>query len=434
MVRKAVSSWSVTGVTYSYTSRCYLPIGEGGAIYTNNTDLIIDNSVFNKNSAYKGGAIASKYVSAAASAKSNVDLIITNSSFINNRANDTKVRENKDLVDNYNYNNNHDGGAIYGAFNKFRLYGSDFRDNQAINDGGALYVQSGDALIDLCNFIGNRAGSSGGALFISNNFLITRTVISNNSARYGGALTYDSYYYYGHVQNNLNIYNSTISDNMALADMRYNYWGPTQLNGRPANADNSVYNFPNIRIGSRLSEYVNWIIPKEDNNEDDNPATPINTDDGDNTPGTVNPTSTNTHSSTNINIGEGDSNSVGGYGGTVIGPSGNSNKLGSNLGEGDGGASNPIGNIIDALLPKGIDIPVPRTIPNTNTGNPDFIYQDIPSYNPTSSDPISPVPVNPNPVNPIPIDNGGNGKNNNVNTQNGTAEGSSVSRYFWFSG
>ncbi|MBE6506277.1 MAG: adhesin [Methanobrevibacter millerae] len=447
MVRKAVSTWSVTGVTYSYTSRCSLPVGEGGAIYTNRTDLIIDNSVFNRNSAYKGGAIATKYVSASARSKSDVDLTITNSSFINNRANDTKIYKDNDLVNNYNYNNNHDGGAIYGAFNKFRLYSSDFIDNQAVNDAGAVYAQSGDALIDLCNFIGNRAGSSSGALFISNNFLITRTVISNNSARYGGALTYDSYFYYGHVQNNLNIYNSTITNNMALiaggamrigqanvtihysniydnfapesstisssyitsdssrvlADMRYNYWGPTQLNGRAANADNSVYNFPNVRMGSRLREYVTWIVQKEDN---DDPVTPVNTDDGDNTPSGTTPVSTNTHSSTGTSIGGGNGNS-GGYSGDVIGPSGNSNKQGSNMGYGEGGqydgpgALTPIGNIIDDAVARGINIPVP-VIPNTNTGNPEFIYQDIPSYETKNT--------------------------NDVNTQNGSAEGNSVSR------
>ena len=85
--------------------------------------------------------------------------------------------------------------------------------------------------------------------------------------------------------------------------MRYNYWGPTQLNGRPANADNSVYNFPNIRIGSRLSNIVTWFIPKEPAN-DDNPATPSSPTPEDSTPGTVDPTGTNSHSATNTNIGD----------------------------------------------------------------------------------------------------------------------------------
>lgn len=462
MIKKAISVYSVEGNRYSYSSMCELPIGEGGAIYTNNTDLIIDNTVFNKNSAYKGGAIATKYVGASNSFKSDVDLIITNSSFICNSANDTKIKENSELVDNYNYNNYHDGGSIYGAFNKFNVFNSDFKDNKALNDGGALYVQSPDASIDLCNIIGNRAGSSGGALFISNNFLITRTIISNNSARYGGALTYDSYYYYGHVQNNLNIYNSTISDNMALisggamrvgqanitvhysnihdnfapesntisssyittdktrlaADFTNNYWGPTQLNGKPANADNSVYNFPNVKIGSRLSEYVSWIIPKEDTGDDINPVTPVNPQNPDNNPD-VNPTSTDSRSSTNNVIGKGDGNSAGGNKGNVIGPNGNPNNRGSNMGDGDGGQYNGPGlpqglsNVIEDAVSRAIGIPTHSSIPNTNTGNPEFIYQDIPSY-----DPISPNSDN----------NGNGGSNTNVNTQNGTANGNSMSK------
>ena len=470
MIRKAASTWSVTGITYSYSSMCNLSVGEGGAIYSNNTSLIIDNTVFNKNSAHKGGAIATKYVGASNTAKSNVDLIITNSSFINNRAEDTKVR-NGGFEDNYLYNNNHDGGAVYGAFNKFNALNSNFLDNQAVNDGGALYAQSGDALIDLCNIVGNRAGSTGGGLFISNNFLITRTVITNNSARYGGALSYDSYYYYGHVQNNLNIYNSTISDNMALisggamrvgqanitvhqsniynnfapesstissayitsdssrvvADMRYNYWGPTQLNGRPANADDSVYNFPNMRLGSRLSEIVSWITPKEDEDNGDGPASPVNPQDtGGDTPSVVNPTQTNSHSSTNANIGRGTGNSEGGYSGNVIGPNGNHEGQGSNLDDGDGGQysgpglpnPNTSGNLIDDVVAKVIGIPLPSPNPNTNTGNPEFIYQNIPSYNPTNND---------NSVNPD-INSGGNGRNSNINAQNGTAQGNSVSK------
>ena len=494
MVRRGVSSWSVTGVTYSYTSMCNVPVGQGGAIYTNSTDLIIDNSVFNKNSADRGGAIAGKYAGPSAYQKLNVDVIITNSSFVNNRAEDTKTNGNTDLVDNYQYNNNHDGGAIYGAFNKFHALNSEFRDNQASNDAGALYVQSGDAFIDLCNFIGNRAGSSGGAMFISNNFLITRTVISNNSARYGGALNYDSYFYYGHVQNNLNIFNSTISDNMALisggamrvgqanitihqsniydnfapesstisssyitsdsnrvsADMRYNYWGPTQLNGRPANADNSVYNFPNIRIGSRLSNIVTWFIPNEPA-EDDTPLTPVDSGNNENNPGTVNPTGTNSHSATNINIGGGNGNSGRGYGGNVNGPSGTPNGQGVNLGDGDGGqytgpgSSSSTGSTIGGVIPKGINVPTPGSIPSANTGNPEFVNPNVPSYNPSSPNPINSNPIAPksiimNPIipdiiipdsidpSPISPNSNGGGDNSNMDAQNGTANGNSVSR------
>lgn len=423
MVKKSLSAWSISGNhTYSYTSECNLLVGVGGVIFTNNTDVYIDNSEFNKNSAWKGGAIASNYASASALFKSNVDLIIKNSSFINNRAQDTKVYDNSKLPETYIYGDGYDGGAIYGAFNKFNVLESDFMSNQVKHDGGALYVQSPNALIDLCNFIGNRAGVSGGALFVSNNFLITRTIISNNSAIYGGAINYDSYYYYGHVQNNLNIYNTTISDNMALnaggafrvgqanitvhysniynnfapegttvsssyitsnpnivlADMRYNYWGPVQQNGRPANADNSVYNFPNIKLGSRLKDKVVWILSPDNNN--DEPSVPVNP--GSDTNANVNPVNTNTNTATNSNIG-------GQSSGFVIGPNGASPNPGSNMGFGDGGDYNGpnvsgSSNTISNAIPTNIGIPTRNSLPSSDA-NPGMVRPDIPNYSPSNN-------------------------------------------------
>ena len=236
------------------------------------------------------------------------------------------------------------------------------------------------------------------------------------------------------IYNNFAPESSTISSayitsdsSRVVADMRYNYWGPTQLNGRPANADDSVYNFPNMRLGSRLSEIVSWITPKEDEDNGDGPASPVNPQDtGGDTPSVVNPTQTNSHSSTNANIGRGTGNSEGGYSGNVIGPNGNHEGQGSNLGDGDGGQysgpglpnPNPSGNLIDDVVAKVIGIPLPSPNPNTNTGNPEFIYQNIPSYNPTNND---------NSVNPD-INSGGNGRNSNINAQNGTAQGNSVSK------
>lgn len=420
-LKKAVSSWSISGErTYTYSSMCSLDAGVGGAIFTNNTDVYIDSSVFTRNSAWKGGAIASKYASASASFKSNVDLIITNSSFIENRAENVKDNDNYNFPDNYIYNSGYNGGAVFGAFNKFNAIESNFTSNQVKNDGGALYVQSPDALIDLCNFISNRAGISGGALFVSNNFLITRSVITNNSAMYGGAINYDSYFYYGHVQNNLNIYNTTISDNMALnaggafrigqanitvhysniynnfapegttisssyitsnpnvvlADMRYNYWGPTQLNGRPANADNSVYNFPNIKLGSRLSDKVVWILDSKDT-DDNVPVSPIDQNSNQNT--YVNPTNTNGNTATGSSIG---GQSSGSGSGSVIGPNGASPNPGSNMGLGDGGDYNGQGlpgssSTISDAIPSNIGTPTMSNYPSDDT-NPSIM--DLQDY------------------------------------------------------
>ncbi len=358
MVKKSVSGWSIdTGNTYSYSSMCNLLTGAGGAIYTLN-DLVVSNSVFNHNTAWKGGAIASDFTSS----HSNVNLTLNNSSFINNRAtNESKILDSP-LVYMFPFNSEYRGGAVYGEFNALDATNCEFMGNHAQNDGGAFYVRAGEGIIDLCNFTENRAGSSGGALDISSNFLITRTVISNNSASYGGAINYQSYSYYGHIQNHLNIYNSTICDNMALdaggalrvgqsnvtihdcniygnfapegstmsssyytsnpsvvsADVRYNWWG-IDANGKVLSADDSVYNFPNVQTGRKSNTRFEWIT--EDSTDDDvNPPAPVNPgssdDNGNNPIVVVNPSGTSSSQSTNSHIGVPDMSS----GGNVIDP------------------------------------------------------------------------------------------------------------------
>ena len=409
-IRKSVSSWSIEdGYGYSYNPICNLQTGTGGAVYTLTTDLNIDNSVFNHNIAWKGGAIATKYVSSSSSAKLDVDLILNNCSFINNRVNNQTRKIESDLMDSYQYNSDYDGGAVYGAFNRFSAYNSNFTSNQAQNDGGALYVQSSNGLIDLCNFLDNRAGLSAGALFISNNFLITRSIISNNSAMYGGAITYQSYSYYNHVQDNLNIYNSTISNNFALesggalrvgqsnitisnsniydnfaptgstmsssyitsdpkrvsADVRNNWWGVDSM-GNAKTADDSVYNFPNVQTGRKSNTKFSWASEDNDESEDVNPAIPVNPD----TPGSnnpipsVNPVNTGSSTYTNGQIGRFNGGSGGG---TVIGPSGIS---GTSGGSGNGGSFNPLNgnseangssNTISGVVSGGISIPTADT-------------------------------------------------------------------------
>ena len=362
MVKKSVSGWSIdSGNSYSYSSLCDLLTGAGGAIYSL-SDLYVNGTVFNHNAGWKGGAIATKYVSSGYNVVLNVDLTLDNCSFINNRAtNETKVIG-SNWVDAFPFNRDFDGGAVYGSFDKLSAVNCEFSANHAQSNGGAFYVQSNDGFIDLCNFIDNRAGFDGGALDISNNFLITRTVISNNSASYGGAINYQSYSYYNHVQDNLNIYNSTISNNMALesggafrigqsnitvhdsniydnfapqgstmsasyitddpgrvsADMRYNWWG-ADSNGNARGADNSVYNFPNVQTGRKSNTRFNWIVEGEGDGGSVVPVNPDSSDDN-NHDVVVNPSGTTSSSqSTNSRVGVPDISSGGGV---VIGPYG----------------------------------------------------------------------------------------------------------------
>ena len=306
-IRLYTTSWSIDeGNHHQRQSACELASGVGGAIYANN-DMIIENSQFISNSARTGGAIASYNLPS---------LELKNSTFLNNRANDTRYSNGSNDLNNFHFSTGYHGGAILGNYNKLHILDSEFYFNQAIQDGGAIQARAKDGKILDSIFTDNTAGLSGGALDISDNFLIMRSVISNNSASYGGAIEYDSSVYYGHIQNNFNIYNSTISGNRALTkggafsfgsgnvsirdsnivdnfapasstvytstssnafDMRYNYWGRTPSGF--AGPDDSVWAASNNQFKPWYSQWVRWNTPvsngddssKDDDGNNDNP-------------------------------------------------------------------------------------------------------------------------------------------------------------------
>lgn len=359
-IKLYTTAWSIDeGNIHQVNCACGDAPGIGGAIYSNN-NMLIEDSNFINNSARVGGAIASY---------GTPNLEIKNTLFKNNRANDTRRSLGNIELDYYHFTNGYDGGAIYGNYNKLHINSSRFYKNQATHDGGAINAKASNGLITDSIFDDNIAGVSGGALDISNNFLIMRTIISNNSASYGGAIEYTSEVYYGHIQDNLNIYNSTISNNKALdsggafnigtgnisihdsnivnnfapayntihsmggtyaIDMRYNYWGTASdgFNG----PDNSVWKVSNTQFKPWYSQWVNWNVGVIGGNSDANPTNP-NSNPTDNTkpnenpskPENTNPTNTGTgtSSSTGEKIGGGNGHSYAGSGdGTNMGYSG----------------------------------------------------------------------------------------------------------------
>ena len=331
------------------------------------------------NSASIGGVIATQCDSFTYLSNfiSNVSLYINNCYFSNNRANDTRFKDDPLYLDYYDNFNAHNGGVVYGTYNKLYVNASEFYYNQAINNGGALYAKANDGQIIDSILNNNRAGTNGGALDISKNFLIMRSIISNNSARYGGAIEYDSYVYYGHIQDNFNIYNSTITNNKALnaggafnigsgnisvhdsnivnnfapsgttihshgtqyaIDMRYNYWGVLP-NGH-IGPDNSVWNVHHNIFKPWYKKWVNW-KPKviESNNSGSNPNSSThnpyinpNSNSSGNNPN--NPISTGPSSSTSHSIGGANGNNQG-----------NSNGNGNYFGSGDGNNLGPSSGI-----------------------------------------------------------------------------------------
>ena len=229
-----------------------------------------------------------------------------------------------------------------------------------------------------------------------------RTIISNNSARYGGAIQYSSYTYYGHIQDNFNIYNSTISNNKALnrggafdfgsgnivihdsnimnnvapagstlhssggsytMDMRYNYWG-TNDKGR-IGPDDSVWAVSNNQFRPWYKELIKWdskISGPEVSNDDGNGNGQINNDNNDKSINT-NPKSTGPSISTGKSIG-GSGNGNGGYNGNG----------GSNLGYGGigNGHNGPYSSLLGSNSYNGQNI---KGNANKNTHSPDVDSQ-----------------------------------------------------------
>jgi hypothetical protein len=216
VLNRTLSGWSIeTGDRYNYHSLCCdFGIGRGGAIYSN-SPVVIKDSFFEYNKAAYGGAI-SQYSSYGeySTYKPTASLLVINSTFSNNYACDTRYG-NLSLTSNYVYGS-YSGGAIYGTLLNVSILNSTFDYNTAVIDGGALCIQSQNGLIDGSVFVYNTAGSSGGALNLFGNFVITNTIINNNSAYSSGGVNYKSYSTYGHMLNNLNVFNSTISNNIGL--------------------------------------------------------------------------------------------------------------------------------------------------------------------------------------------------------------------------
>ena len=309
---------------YRYSSQCDIGCGYGGAIFTNST-LTVKNSLFEGNTARTGGAIATQSamenyysyhdVSYLSYGRINkfAELILTiyNSTFSRNMAKDTREGNATMLIspDNYYdyFNRFFMGGAIFGSSKELNVKDSIFESNVANTDGGALSIQSENSTIEGCKFYNNTAGVYGGALSIFGNSEVFNTELVSNYARDGGALHYASYSNYNHIQNNMNMFNVTVANNVALGyggafvlentnfaiknsniygnkapkaetfgtkygygdsskiDARSNWWGDSK------GPDDSVRKYQDIRYRTWLSDKVNWDPVKiSPSNNDDN--------------------------------------------------------------------------------------------------------------------------------------------------------------------
>lgn len=159
----------------------------GGALRHDYGVLIMNNTLFENNTAHDGGAIFLVFAS--------VNANINNSKFINNFASTQ-------------------GGAIYGYTSKpsIHLSNSTFINNTSPK-GGAMTVYSTTADIDNCNFTDNSA-DVGGALWLETGSIKVR----NSEFEGNTALTGDgrggAVYHYG--SNDLTLDNNSFTDNSAI--------------------------------------------------------------------------------------------------------------------------------------------------------------------------------------------------------------------------
>ena len=136
----------------------------GGALYVQNSYVILTVNKFQHNSAFTGGALQVD--------KSTINL--TRNTFQNNSA---------------GY-----GGALYVADIQSALHLTEntFQKNPAVADGGALYVEKIRVLYLRRNtFQNNSAGGDGGVLYLDKSFLsLTGNTLQNNSAGGDGGVLY----------------------------------------------------------------------------------------------------------------------------------------------------------------------------------------------------------------------------------------------------
>ena len=178
----------------------------GGGIYINNADVIIDSCLIQSNEADSfGGGI---YITGT---KSNC--LISNTEISNNTAQSgggiyidgnepTSVWDptistemnNVNILNNEAHIDNGFGGGIYTKYSENHITGCLIEENKSQYGGGIYFNMAQYAKVNLCSIKNNYAGGFGGAIDAINStfadsLIITNSEILLNSATYGGALS-----------------------------------------------------------------------------------------------------------------------------------------------------------------------------------------------------------------------------------------------------
>lgn len=225
--------------------------GNGGAIFSLNGNVQVNESVFTANTSQRnGGAIA--IASDNVRDDSVQQLSISNSKFDSNIAKEkggavfwydyeTNDRKGDLAIEQTTFTGNEAnmGGAIY-AENSFTVTGGQFKKNQATDDGGAIDAsRTAQFSINGALFEQNTAGDNGGAInawadnqLERNNTIINSQFIGNKATDKGGAIAWlrvDPLW--DDLAHNITVENSTFDSNSAQWGGAINTEGEITLRG-----------------------------------------------------------------------------------------------------------------------------------------------------------------------------------------------------------
>ncbi|MDO5851616.1 MAG: hypothetical protein Q4Q23_03935 [Methanobacteriaceae archaeon] len=196
--------------------------GSGGAIYIGNQGtILINNTQFTGNTAFRGGAIYNA---------NGIIAIYNNLTCINNNAYGTVT-------------GNGYGGAIMIASGYTNVTNSYFRNNSGIR-GGGISINSGlPVLISNTKFEKNQAIAYGGGVSDFGDLTVINSIFINNTAKLGGGLFNTG------TKDDLSVCNSQFIGNTATkAADKYGYGGAIAGYGRE-----SIYNIDNVTFINNTS-------------------------------------------------------------------------------------------------------------------------------------------------------------------------------------
>ena len=206
-------------------------VGTGGAILDDGGDLTVTNSIFVNNLAfYSGGAVAAttgyffndQFLGNQASdggafflgAPNSTPLVIAQSQFKNNLAQPQPALA---PIPGYHPNGDLYGGGAIHSKGTLSVNTTLFQNNQSVlTKGGGAFWNQGQAVMNECVFTQNTAiaqgpvvtSTWGGAIINYGDLQLVRCSIHHNQSDYAGAI-------FNHGTANLQIFNSTISENSA---------------------------------------------------------------------------------------------------------------------------------------------------------------------------------------------------------------------------